>query len=155
MEQNPSLFSLSIDPSSKEHLAEAAKWARFLAIIGFVFLGFLVVAGIAVSVTISRLSSGFSDPAFRNSGFSSAMGVGTAFVYLVMAIIYLFPLLYLLRFANAARTALTTNDQELLNDSFRNLKRFLRYLGILTIIGLGFLVVSVVVSIAGLALVNR
>lgn len=154
MDQNPSLFSLSLDLTLKEHLAEAAKWARFLAVVGLVSLGFLVLAGIAFSVTLSRANR------FGNSGFSStAYGVGystgMALFYLVIAIIYLFPLLYLLRFANAAKRALAANDQERLIESFQNLKRFLRYIGILTIIGLAFLILSVVIGIGGVALMSR
>lgn len=154
MDQNSSLFSLSIDVNSKEPLAEAARWARFLAIVGFVFLGFLIIAGIAFSSAFSRLGR-VTEPALPSTAYGIGYGLGTALVYLAMALIYLFPLLYLLRFANAARTALASNDQELLMQCFLNLKRFLRYAGILTIVGLGFLVLSVVIAVAGFALMSR
>jgi hypothetical protein len=42
-DQHASLFSLSIEPVTKTHLNETAKWARFLAISGMVFLGLAVV----------------------------------------------------------------------------------------------------------------
>lgn len=154
MDQTPSLFSLSIDPSSKGHLSEAAKWARFLAIVGFVFLGFLLLAGIFVSVTLSRFDN-YGDPTFRPGGLGAVMGAGTAVLYIIMALIYFFPLLFLLRFANAAQSALASNDQELLVQSFLNLKRFLRYVGILTIIALAFMVLSIVFSLSTLALIGR
>jgi hypothetical protein len=54
-----------------------------------------------------------------------------------MAVVGFFPLLYMLRFANQMRTALDGNDQEKLNESFQNLKRYFRYFGIITIIGMG------------------
>jgi hypothetical protein len=41
------------------------------------------------------------------------------------------------RFASQMKTALYSNDQESLNTSFQNLKRYFRYLGIITIIGMG------------------
>ena len=155
MEDNASLFSLSIVPNSKQHLFEAARWARFLAIVGFVFLGLLIVAGIVLSVTLSRFNNVIDDPAFRNSGYTTAMGAGAAVIYPIVAVIYFFPLLYLLRFANSTMAALNANDQAVLTGSFQNLKRFFRYVGILTIIGLGFLLLSVMVSLVGVSLMNR
>lgn len=146
MDQTSSLFSLSIDPSSKEHLTEAARWARFLAIVGFVFLGFLVLAGLLLSLTFSRLDT-YGDPTFRTGGLGAMMGAGTIVLYIILAAVYFFPLLYLLRFANAARAALASNDQELLVQSFLNLKRFLRYVGILTIIALAFMAFSFIFSL--------
>jgi hypothetical protein len=32
-DQSSSLFGLSIDPAAKSHLSDAARWAKFLAII--------------------------------------------------------------------------------------------------------------------------
>jgi len=154
MDQTPSLFSLSIDPSSKEHLAEAAKWARFLAIVGFIFLGFLIIMGIFVSLSLSRIDT-YGDSTVRASGLGAIMGAGTAIVYIIIGLIYFFPLFYLLRFANAARTALASNDQELMVQSFQNLKRFLRYLGILTIIALAFMVLSLALGVGSLAFTSR
>jgi hypothetical protein len=40
--QESSLFGFGIDQSSRAHLAEAAKWAKFLAIVGFVMCGLIV-----------------------------------------------------------------------------------------------------------------
>ena len=154
MDQTPSLFSLSIDPSSKEHLSEAAKWARFLAIVGFVFLGFIVIAGIFISVTLSSVDS-YGDPTIRSSGLGARLGAGAAILYMILALIYFFPLLFLLRFANATRTALASNDQELMVQSFLNLKRFLRYVGILTIIVLALMALSIALNVGSLALTSR
>ena len=39
MENEKSLFDLNIDMMGKAHLKEAAKWARFFAILGFITLG--------------------------------------------------------------------------------------------------------------------
>jgi len=38
--------SLSIDAQSRDYLVEASKWAKFLAIVGFVMLGLIVALGI-------------------------------------------------------------------------------------------------------------
>ena len=43
MDQNNPLFSLSIDPLTKAHLNDTARWARFLSISGMVVLVLMVV----------------------------------------------------------------------------------------------------------------
>lgn len=39
---------LKIDRISKEFLAEAAKWTAFLAILGFIGIGFFFIAGLVM-----------------------------------------------------------------------------------------------------------
>lgn len=147
MEENSSLFGLSIDSASKEHLTEAARWARFLSIVGFISLGLLVVLGIATSATLSRMSDAYGAP----RGMGTAVGTTSAVLYIIMAVIYFFPLLYLFRFANAMQAALRANDQERLTVSFQNLKSCLRYVGILTVIALVFMLIAIVMVMAGMA----
>jgi len=55
-------------------------------------------------------------------------------LYVGIAVIYFFPCLFLLRFANHMKNALNTDDQVTLNTSFQNLKIMFRYVGIVTII---------------------
>ncbi len=153
MENERSIFSLSIDPVAKSHFSEAAKWARFLAIVGFISLGLLVVFGIVFAFTISRTMSAFETTG--TTATSGVFGVTTGITYLFFAAVYFFPLLYLLRFANAMRTALAANDNERLITAGQNLKACFRFIGILTIIGLAFMVIGLLVGIAGLAFMGR
>jgi hypothetical protein len=143
-----SLFSLSIDPVAKIQLTEASKWARFLAIAGMVFLGLIVVAGLVVAATASNDITEFDTPGY--SPFS-AFGPMVAVVYIIVALIGFFPLLYLLRFANKTKAALTSNEQEVLNTSFQNLKAYFRYIGILVIIWMALFVIGTLSAIIGAA----
>ncbi len=77
-------------------------------------------------------------------------GIFAAYM-IVIALLYFFPLLFTLRFANKMRTALSTNDQQALNTSFQNLKICFRYIGILTIIGLVFFGIAMIFGIIGAA----
>jgi len=150
MEQNSSLFNLSIDPVTKEHLSETAKWARFLAIVGLVLLALMVGFGIYFSTVVaSSATSQFEDDfgTGRSNPFA-AMGVGMAIVYVILALIWFFPLLFLLRFSNKMRSALAGNDQNLLNNAFQNLKASMRYVGIVTIIILVIYALVFVIAIA-------
>lgn len=152
MEEKSFLFSLSIDPVTKVHLSETARWARFLAIVGFVFLVMVILLGVYSSVTISRYEESYQDMGLRGAGVVSSLGASVAIIYIIMAVIGFFPLLFIMRFANLMRSALGGNDQALLNASFSNLKVCLRYLGVIAIIFLVLTALTLVFGIAGLAL---
>ena len=139
-----SLFSLSVDQVTKAHLTEAAKWARFLAIVGFVFLGLIIAAGIFLSISLATSMSGIDA---TETGFGAAYGIGMAAVYLVLVLIWFFPLLFLLRFSNGAKRALAGNDQTALNSAFQNLKICFRYVGIITIIILAVYALVIVFAV--------
>lgn len=128
--QTENLFGLSINSNSKEHLSEAARWARFLAITGMIMLGLVVL--------LMLVGSTFFFSSFTNLSGASFGGGGTmvflAFWVIAAAALWFFPLLFTLRFASKMKAALATDDQQLLNESFQNLKITFRYLGIVTII---------------------
>jgi hypothetical protein len=147
MEDNSTLFSLSIDPVTKDNLSETAKWARFMAIVGFVFLGIMVLSGLMVSLTMSRFET-----LNGNGGLMGAAGSSVAVIYLIFAAIAFFPLLFTFRFASHMQGALNSNDQARLNASFQNLKVCFRYLGIITIISLALFALTFFVALAGLAI---
>ena len=148
MEQNDnlSLFGLSIDPTAKAHLGEAARWGKFLAIMGFILCGLFVVMGLFFSTMMASLGTYSSS---YGSGAASGIGALMAIVYIIVALVYFFPCLFLFRFANKMKIALLTNEQDSLNGSFQNLKAFLRYFGIITIIFLVLWVLGILTTLAG------
>ena len=143
MEQNSSLFGIGIDNISKSHLSEAARWARFLAICGFVMIGMMLIYGLLVSIVSSDLSKLDNDDVVnKNNKMQSVLGIVMFIVLAVCALLAFFPCLLLLRFANKIKRALESDDQSELNSSFMNLKILYRYLGIFAVIGLAFMVLS-------------
>ena len=74
-----------------------------------------------------------------------------AVLYIIIALIYFFPCLFLFRFATKTKAALAANDQEVLNASFQNLKASFRYVGIITIVLLAFWVLALLVGLLGVA----
>jgi hypothetical protein len=54
-----------------------------------------------------------------------------------------FPCLYLYNFAARMQTALQSNDQEQLNTSFKNMRAFYRFVGVMMIIALGFFLLGI------------
>lgn len=144
------LFDLQIDQQGINYLGETARWAKFLSIVGFVLCGLMIVFALfAGSILTTFAKLGTSD------ALSSGMGMGGAFVsliYIVIALLYFFPCLYLFNFSGKMQTALRNNDQNQLNASFGNLKSCFRFVGILTIVFLSFYLLGtiVVVSVASM-----
>ena len=143
---------MNIDPVTKTHLNETARWARFLAILGMIVLVLgLVVAmmGATVFTRFFGFSTGLDDEA--SGGGLGAVRIGMVVGTLILSAIIFFPLLFLLRFANGMRRAIAANDQNRLNESFQNLKVYFRYLGILAIIFLVLYGVIIAIAVMGLA----
>jgi hypothetical protein len=133
-QSNKSLFDLQLIAESKNHLANAAKWARFLAICGMVGIILMVVGGSYMAFVVTKTDPELRD-IYRESGMSpEGLGAGMVFVYILAGLLYFFPCLFLLQFANKMRTALTEGDELMLSESFRSLKKTFRYMGVLTII---------------------
>jgi len=150
MEQNQetSLFGFGIDQSSRAHLYEAAKWAKFLAIVGFVMCGLIVVAAIFAGSILAMFSNSYNEGYGSSAVLTGGMGAFVAIFYICMAILFFLPYLFLFRFATRMKTALNTNDQLTLNTSFQNLKIMFRYVGILTIVILSFYALIILIAIA-------
>lgn len=146
-----SLFSLNIDPLTKTHLSETARWARFLAIFGMIVMALGLVVSLMGATIFTRFfgfPTGIEDETNTSMG---AMRVGMVVGTIITLAIFFFPLLFLLRFANAMRRALAANDQTRLNESFQNLKVYFRYLGILVIIFLVLYGIIIAIAVMGLA----
>ena len=142
MEQNASnLFDLQVDHSSSAYLKETAKWAKFLAIVGFIVCALVVLAGIFAGSIFASLNP--------YGAYGGGFGVGMAIYCILIALLYFFPCLYLFRFATRMQVALANNDQPSLVDSFKNLKSCYKFVGILTIIALAFYALMLIFMVLG------
>jgi hypothetical protein len=139
------LFDLQIDQQSISYLGETARWAKFLSIVGFIMCALMIVLALFAGSLMTALSRLRSDDALQ-----SMAGMGGAFslIYIVVALLYFFPCLYLFNFAGKMQTALHNNDQTSLNASFGQLKACFKFVGILTIIVLSFYILLAIVIIS-------
>jgi hypothetical protein len=115
--------SMRINEASKAFLLETAKWAKFLSIVGFVMLGLIV---------LGALIAGAAGAAFGGIG---AMGGGLiAFIYILVAVLYFFPIFYLFKASVALKEGLLANDESSVTNGFENLKSHYKFVGILMIV---------------------
>ena len=112
-------------------LDEAAKWAKILAIIGFVFLGLAVLMVISIGSLFGAMGSEFGE---LSELYTASMSGGIIVFYLLILSIYFFPTLYFYRFAVKTRRAIAMVDSHGLTDGLENLKKTFKFIGILMII---------------------
>ncbi|WP_333809683.1 DUF5362 family protein [Flavobacterium sp.] len=140
MEQN-----LELNQLAKDALREGAKWTFFLAIMGFIGIGFMVLAGIFMTITLSAIPDQMGD-----LGFFGAMKNFMSLFYLLMAVLYFFPIYYLYKYSSKIKTALQFNDTNLLADAFVNLKAHHKFLGISVIVILSLYLLIIVGTVIAL-----
>lgn len=153
--QNQSqLFSLTIDPLIKSHLSETARWGKFLAILGFILCGLVVIVGLFFGTLFSSLVSR-SEVSYEGNISSGSLGAMAAVLYIIIAVVYFFPCLFLYRFSTKMKTALNGNEQTDLTLAFQNLKSLFRYVGIITVIVLAIYLIIFLFAILGAAFMSR
>lgn len=139
---------LQVTPLSQNFLSEAAKWGKFLSIIGFIFCGLLAILAFFMPAIYSKMAA-FSQ---LSSGMVGAAGIMITIIYLAFALLLFFPCLYLNKFSTKMRVALTSVSQENFEDSFKNLKSLLKFYGILAIVILSFYILVFLIGILGVAM---
>lgn len=121
-------FENQLTISAIGFLRESAKWCKFMAIVGFVGIGLMVLAALFILIGFSALDtmSEVSNFPFPMAGFSV--------LYLIVAGIYFFPIYYLYQYATKIPAALHLKNNQLLADGFENLKSHHKFLGIFTLV---------------------
>lgn len=139
IENNQQVVSSFIcDEEIKNYLLETSKWGKFMAIVGYVGIGLLVVVALAVMVGFSIFNSA--------SGIGFPMGL-VGLLYLVFAAIYYFPVSYLYKYSAQIKEGLNVNDQQSITSGFENLKSLFKFMGILTIVILSIYALLLVVAL--------
>ena len=117
--------SFTISPGAKAYLTETARWGKFLAIVGFILTGLLVILGL------------FMGTIFDSMGQQNPLGGWIGLFYAAFGLLYFFPSLYLFKYATKLKNAFATRNNEALTSAFENEKSMFKFMGILMIIMLG------------------
>ncbi|QNM86517.1 hypothetical protein H9W90_05200 [Polaribacter pectinis] len=133
------LEQLTLTSSAKSFLRETAKWCKFLSILGFVFVGIMIIASFFIGSLYNNMPQAQGMPFdFR------AMMTG---MYLVLGLIYIFPIYYLYQFSVKMKKALISKDDEVLAKAFEMLKSHYKFVGVLAIILLSLYVLAIVIGL--------
>ncbi len=138
MEENQSFLELQVDQTASKNLSDAARWAKFLSITGFVCMGLMVIFFIAMQ---SRITNALSQviPGFRDI---DSFGFLVAVIIIAAGIVCLL-MYFLFRGSILIKKGIETKSQEIFNNGLASLKAYFTMYGILAIIGLVSNLVSI------------
>ncbi|MBV9962768.1 MAG: hypothetical protein JO072_11010 [Parafilimonas sp.] len=140
-------FSLQVDNSNIPYLSEAAKWGKFLSILGFIIIIIVLCFGILAFITGNTFSPELDTQLQDMQLPGNLGGIIMGIYFLVISVLYFFPCLFLYNFSSRMQKALRSNDQILLNRSFSSLKSLFKFWGILTIVIMGFFILIIILAI--------
>jgi hypothetical protein len=116
--------NVTLDTEANQHLIEASKWANFLAIVGFVMLGLMLLG------SLFMIGAASSYGGFYGGGSPIVAGI----VYLGMIALYFFPTYYLYLFAKKIKSGINSSSEITVTQAFGYLKSMFKFMGILTIV---------------------
>ncbi|WP_293313453.1 hypothetical protein [Pedobacter sp. UBA5917] len=126
----PQEVKLIVTEEMRSYFYDMSKWARFLSVVGFVVSAFLTLSSFGIGAAIS------ANPAMLNQlGPLGAIGAtGFTIFYLLLALLFFYPSLLLLRFSAKGRHGILFGDQENFNDAIYHVKSLFKFWGVLTIV---------------------
>lgn len=118
--------AMEFSAQSVIYLNETRKWTLFFSILGFIFLGLMVIGSLFMMTMFGTLAPG--------GGAFPGMGIFLGIVYLLVGLLYFFPILYLFKFSKHSRIAIYNEDSEQLELAIKYQKAHYKFIGILTIV---------------------
>ncbi len=144
MENTPEINKIELEEDSLKDLDTTRKWSMFLAILGFIAIGLMLLIGLLAGVFLSVFKSGELD-------LSTGESILIFGILLVFAVIYFFPILFLYRFSKYAGHAVRARDNNYMKRAFRYLRKYSVYIGVLAIVVLAIYLIAIIMSGASLA----
>ena len=134
---------LSLNDLAVAALRESAKWCMFLSIVGFIFIGLMVIMGAFMAIAMSAIPDDPYGGAMGMNPFMAIKGYLGAF-YIILALVYFFPVYYLFNYSKGTKQALDSGNEDVLSNALVNLKSHHKYLGIFTIITIGLYIIGII-----------
>ncbi len=115
---------LSVGFNTINDLRIAGQWGMMLAVIGFISIGIMLLFALLFMLFPfgDQFDAALPYPRFLLGG-----------LYLIIAVVYIFPVVYLYKFSAHAKKTFLHRDKTELHSTIRNLKILFRLTGIFTI----------------------
>lgn len=117
---------LTVNETVKAYLLEGARWGKFIAIFGIVIAGLMLLGGLAVMMA--------GGAAVAMAGGPAIAPVFLGVIYIAFSLVYLYPMIALLRYSTKIKEAVNTNNGDVLIQASRFLKNHLKSIGIIIIV---------------------
>lgn len=134
-----------MDNIQKRYLAESARWEKLLGVLMMICTVILALVGVFFIV----LGFVSGNELFDSDVLGKLGGAMLGILYLLLAVLYYFFAIYLLRAVKSIKAWEQSDDEAALTDGLKNTMSFFRLTGIVSIIGIcsvGFAIVGVAVA---------
>jgi hypothetical protein len=122
--------TLIVSEEMRSYIYEIAKWAGFLAIVGFVFTGIMIISAFTIGAAMNT-----SPEIMLMAGQMGKFGgIFFTVICLVYAFAVFYPSLLMFKYSTKAKHGVLYGEQTSLNDALSKLKSLFKYWGIITII---------------------
>jgi uncharacterized protein DUF5362 len=115
------------------HLQRTQPWVRFLSIMGFILAGFMVLFGLVVGAA--------------GAATGNYQTLGIMVMYPIMGVVYVFPSIFLLRYADRIKTFVASGLEEDLAGALDAQRSFWKFAGILTIVSIIFSLLFIAIAV--------
>ena len=145
--------NLRFQEEATQYVRSIGRWNRFFAILRIISCVFMVLGAMVMFATGSMMEGMMSNMA--DDEYAAAAGMAAlptaliAVLYLVIAGLQVPVIIYLMRSAKAAETAVALNSNEAAVSFLANSKSYWKYYGILTIVMLAFCIVVLPIIVIG------
>jgi hypothetical protein len=134
----------SITPQMVESLRQTKPWVRMFSILGFI--GTALISLVALLFIVgSSIGGAFA----RQAGFGAVGGILLGVLYLLLGLLYIFPSLFLFRYASGIASMLKEDAVRGMESALAAQKSFWRFVGILTVIVLCIYALVLAVVVVG------
>ncbi len=139
MTENVPAFKIELSHEAISHVKKLTRWTFFLSILGFIYMGFIVLAGFSFGFIMESLG--------RQRGANTPPSLLIGLIYVVIAILYFFPLLYLYKFSVSAKQSVQTSSTLEFTAALKYLTSHYTYLGVLAIVGIACMALGLFVAV--------
>lgn len=129
-----------------EYLLQTSKWGKFLAIMGYIGVGLLVLVALFMLIGGSMFNE-IAGTEFPTGLFGAS--------YFLLAALYFIPVSYLYRFSVQMKHGLMISDVNEITSGFRNLKSLYKFFGILTIVLISLYALIIIIAVPVALFVSR
>ena len=126
---------------SKAYVKETGKWLHFLAILSTIGIVFMVLAGIFCMCCSSFMSM------YNTEEMPSFIYIIIGVLYIIIAGIMVFPVIYMFRASSAARQAVALHSNFHVVEFLKNCKSYWKFMGIYTIVCLALCLLIIIAAI--------
>lgn len=132
----------AVSGTTKENMQKAARWMRLCAIIGFLFVGLMVIFALAVPELMETFSGLPGSP-----DMNTASGVFTV-VYVIIALLFFLPNLYFYQSAASFSRSVNTSMDDDIETGFKKLHSLYLFIGVIFIIYFAFILIALLGALA-------